>query len=81
MQPVSAAAVVVSASVAAAAANEDETIFATAQSLPAGDVDDDELGAVGGEGVYPHGVAVASTAAAAFQVLLFKASLYRRQSC
>jgi len=69
MQPITAA--------AAAAANEDEVIFATAQSLPTGDVDDDELGAVGGEGVYPPGVAVASAAAAAYQVLLFKASLYR----
>ena len=67
MQPVTAA-------VSAAAANEDEAIFATAQSLPAVVVREEELGAVGGEGVYPPGVAVAS-AAAAYQVLLFKAFL------
>ena len=81
MQPVTAAAGVVvsapaAAAAAAAAAIEDETIFATAQILPV--VRDEELGAVGGEGVYPHGVAVASTTAT-YQVLLSKAVLLSKQ--
>jgi len=55
---------------AAADDGEDEAIFATAEGLPSVVVPDEELGAVGGEGVYPLGIALASTAAT-YQVLLF----------